>query len=170
MLRLRCSLRLRARRHHHIHRRRRWRMQLFAIIYCSSHGAKDRARVVKPYVVVTDHLLSCSATSMPTSSLATTTNAMNPDSGLVPSSGCRVLGGQNIRNYRRRHGRRQRCHADQPKEKRCAPCTGGKPTGALQHASKMVSAIWNHRHCKELPVDDRQRVGDRGCLVWGSRS
>ena len=127
MLRLRCSLRLRARRHHHIHRRRRWRMQLFAIIYCSSHGTKDRVRVVKPYVVVTDHLLSCSAASTPTSSLATTTNAMNPDSGLVPSSGCRVLGGQNIRNYRRRHGRRQRFHADQPKEKRCAPCTGGKP-------------------------------------------
>ena len=71
--------------------------------------------------------LSCSAASTPTSSLATTTNAMNPGSGLVPSSGCRVLGGQNIRNYRRRHGRRQRCHADQPKEKRCAPCTGGKP-------------------------------------------
>jgi len=43
-------------------------------------------------------------------------------------------------------------------------------TGALQHASKKMSAIWNHRHCKELPVDDRQGVGDRGCLVWGSRS
>jgi len=43
-------------------------------------------------------------------------------------------------------------------------------TGALQHASKKMSAIWNYRHCKELPVDDRQRVGDRSCLVWGSRS
>jgi len=31
-------------------------------------------------------------------------------------------------------------------------------TGALQHASK------------KLPVDDQQGVGDRGCLVWGSRS
>jgi len=29
-----------------------------------------------------------------------------------------------------------------------------RQTGALQHASKKMSAIWNHRHCKELPVDD----------------